>query len=163
KSKEIGLSADVYALGTILYEMLTGRPPFRGATFVDTLELVRFHEPVPPARVQPQVPRNLEAICLKCLEKDPHQRYGSAQALADDLKRFLVGEPVRARPANLFARAWLWCRRPARVREAGVLATFLGVFFLIYELLGFMGLALGRMPAARHPEAEWYLGLNILL
>src|SRR5262249_310581 len=123
---------------------------------------VQFHEPVQPGRIQPRLPRNLDAICLKCLEKDPRRRYASAEALADDLRRFRVGEAVRARPANLLARAWLWCHRPNRVREAGVLATFLATFFLVYELLGFLGLALGRMPAARHGEAEWYLAMNIL-
>src|SRR5207248_1963282 len=94
---------------------------------------------------------------------EPRRRYASAEALADDLRRFQVGEPILARPANLITRAWLWCNRPIRVREAGVLAIFLGVFFCLYELLGFLGLALGRMPAARHPEAEYYLALNILL
>ena len=163
RAKQTGPPADIHALGAILYEALTGRPVFRGATLLDTLEQVQFHQPVTPARLQPHLPRNLEAICLKCLEKDPRRRYASAEALAEDLRKFQAGEPVGARPANSIARAWLWCRRPNRIREAGVLAIFLAIFFFVYELLGFLGLALGRLPAARHGEAEWYLVGNILL
>ena len=104
-------ATDVYGLGALLYALLTGGPPFRADTVMDTLLLVRASEPVPPRRANPKVDRDLEAICLKCLEKEPRRRYASAEVLADDLEHWLNGEPIQARSLSRLARIWRWSRR----------------------------------------------------
>ncbi len=106
--------------------MLTGRPPFRGTSVLDTLQQLRTQEPVPPMQFQPGVPRNLETICLKCLQKDRAKRYAGAAELAADLGCFLRGEPIKARPMSRVERTWRWCRRN-KMRTAVIVAFMLGV------------------------------------
>jgi serine/threonine protein kinase len=111
---DVGVGIDIYALGAILYELLTSRPPFLAETALETLAQVTECEPLPPDRLQPRVPRDLVVICMKCLEKDPARRYGSAVLLGDDIGRFLAGEPVFAQPAGVLRRGAKWVkRRPA--------------------------------------------------
>ena len=129
RSKEIGTTTDVYALGVVLYELLTGQLPFRGASDADTLRRIAIGELVRPRRLRHAIPLDLEAVVLRCLERSPKDRYRSAAALADDLRRFLAGEPTAARPLLPVERAWKWaCRRPAAA--AVVMLTLLLAFAL---------------------------------
>ncbi|HEX5273421.1 MAG TPA: serine/threonine-protein kinase, partial [Gemmataceae bacterium] len=127
-------ATDVYALGAIFYELLTGRPPFQAANVLETLEMVRQREPVPPSQVRPRLPRDLETVTLKCLRKEPARRYASAAELSADLGRFLAGEPIRARPTPAWERGWKWARR--RPALAGLLVSGVVVLLLLLVLLG---------------------------
>jgi tetratricopeptide (TPR) repeat protein len=122
-------ATDVYGLGAVLYALLVGKSPFGGDSVVETLDAVQTRPPEPPSRLNAKVPRDLEVICLKCLEKDPARRYRSADGLAEDLRRWLDGRPIAARPVSAAVRAWMWCRRhpvPAGLSAALVLAVLAG-------------------------------------
>jgi WD40 repeat protein len=156
KSKEIGPAADVYALGALLYDCLTGRPPFRAATALDTVRQVRTDDPVPVRQLQPRVPRDLETICLKCLRKEPRKRYLTAQALADDLRRHLDGKPILARRVGIIRRAGKW------VRRRPVMATLLAaILLLVSSVIGLLywrykeAVAASERIAAASERIEW--------
>jgi tetratricopeptide (TPR) repeat protein len=131
-TRKVGAPADVYSMGAILYQLLTGRPPFQGATPLHTLEQVRTQEPVPPRRWRRSLSPDLDTICLKCLEKEPDRRYPSAEALADDLHCFVQGQPIRARPVPVWQRLW----RSARRRPAPVLWAVGAAALLTLLLIG---------------------------
>jgi serine/threonine protein kinase len=146
----VGPATDVYGLGAVLYEILTGRPPFRGESPLDILRQVLSKEPVPPSRLNSRVPRDLETVCLKCLEKEPQRRYTSAAALAEDLRRYLLGQVVEARPVGPLERTGKWIRRNkwvASLSAAAACALLAGtVVSLLFALEAHRqeGLATGR-------------------
>jgi formylglycine-generating enzyme required for sulfatase activity/tRNA A-37 threonylcarbamoyl transferase component Bud32 len=155
KVRDTGPAADVYALGALLYECLTGRPPFAGQQHV-VLASVLNDEPAPPSRLAPKLPRDLETICLKCLNKEPARRYASAEELANDLRRFLAGEPVRARLVGAVERAAKWARR--RPALAGLLSVTLLALAALTVLTG--SLVVARSDAEnRRKDAEKQTGI----
>jgi WD40 repeat protein/tRNA A-37 threonylcarbamoyl transferase component Bud32 len=154
-SKAIGPAGDVYALGAVLYELLTGRPPFKAATAMETIRQVMTHEAVPPGRLQSNVPRDLETICLKCLRKEPARRYDSAFELAEDLRRFQRGEAIKARAVGSLERAVKWVRRHQGVSAglaAAVLALVLGTVLALWQA-GVAGVA-EEKEASQRQRAE---------
>ncbi len=146
KSKLIGPGVDIYALGAILYEMLTGRPPFEGTSAAEIERKSLTEDPVSPKKLNPKTPRDLETICLKCLQKNPGRRYGSAQDLADDLHRFLDGKPVVARPVGLAERALKWA-----LRRPGLAALSLALTLVLFAALA-LTVRMQREEAARQLE-----------
>lgn len=140
-------AADVWGMGVILYELLVGRPPFQGATTVETLEQVRSAEPVPPRRVRPSLPRDLEVICLKCLRKDASHRYPTAAALFDDLNSFLRGDPIRARPAGSGEHLARWCRRNPVLAGLSVAAVLLAVAAVVFGVAALVNSETARANA----------------
>jgi WD40 repeat protein len=149
QSAAIRPATDIYALGAILYQLLTGRPPFQGVTSVDTVMQVLHQDPVPPRRLQPKLARDLNTICLKCLEKDSRRRYTTALELAEDLRRFRCNEPIRARRIGVLGQGQRWCRRNPAL--AGALASLLLV--LVGAIAG-IGRAYVVAEQARTREAE---------
>ena len=153
RADQIGKAADLYGLGAILYEVLTGRPPHRGETAEGTLRLVRTEPPIPPRDLRPGLPKDLETICLQCLDKAPDRRYASAADLADDLRRFLHDEPIKARAPSTLERLRVWShRRPGRAVAA--------VASLAIVALIVLGLAIRVSVLREHREAlEGHLAL----
>jgi len=148
----LGVASDVYSLGALLYQLLTGRPPFAGASAASTLAQVLNNDPVPPRQLNSAVPLDLETICLKCLEKNPAKRYPTALALAEDLKRFLKDQPIQGRPVSRTERLWRWCRRQPVV--AGLSGGVLLLLLVVAVGSSIAALRISKARIAEHDERE---------
>jgi serine/threonine-protein kinase len=158
----VTVQSDVYGLGAILYATLTGRAPVDGDSLSDVLLRVREQPPAPPRVLNRRVDRDLEAICLKCLEKDPRHRYDTAEDLADDLARHLANEPIRARRYGPLQRALFWARSPRRVSQAGAFAVVLGTTLLVWASSGFALIGADLLVVERPRDLAWHLARCIL-
>jgi tRNA A-37 threonylcarbamoyl transferase component Bud32 len=157
-ARHVGPAADIYALGAILYELLTGRPPFKANTLLETLELVRTGDVIPPRHFRPRLPKDLEVICLKCLHKEPERRYVSARALADDLRRFMAGEPISVREDGIGSQLARLVGRmdlDARVSRMGTSALWMSPLGLGSQLAVYL--------AWRHDPNYPYYALGAIL
>lgn len=154
KVHEVGATSDVYALGAILYEALTGRPPFQADSSVETMRQVVESNPVSPCLLNASVPRDLETVCLKCLEKEPHRRYATAQALSEDLDRFLRDEPIHARPARPTEKIWRWCRRNPALASSIALVLFLVLIVAVGSPIALVRINRERQRAEQHANLE---------
>lgn len=162
RADEVGPASDVYALGAILYEMVCGRPPFLGESPVDTLAQVQNDEPVPPRRLNPGVPRDLETVCLKCLQKEPARRYATASALAEDLARFLAGDPISARRPGAAELSVRWLRKQRRSVAIALVATAVSALMLGGMFVAWLGYRQWRLGAVSFNSGASLLGAEIL-
>ncbi len=150
RQSEIGIQTDIYALGVILYQLLTGRPPHTGESYAEILDHVRNCDPIRPSKWRPDVDDDLEVICLTCLRREPRDRYHSAAALANDLRAFLSGNTISARRLNFRQRVRNWARHEKRLSESAVIITAINVHLLLFGVLGLVLLEmLGEIPHER--------------